>query len=285
MHGYRALIEERESIEVWRDAFQVAQAYARLKSKARRRRIDFQAIWNQTELPHPRWNSFAALFSLFADRDREAGKASYCLVLDADNVIYRKDLSLQSLGSSAGLQHRSVALQMALFMAPANESQIQRHGRVYPKFQGSTILFRKTRWLMEVLLGIIGLSFGIEEWVPAYLWADAAIRSSLRFRVEYVAGVSGHQMNQNLWLAAVLSNWGGVARDEICGYHLPQQAGARQWPLLAVNLYCPSGHYKRRRDGHFKSEGYYTRQMARCFARNRRARTHYFNITARPGID
>uniref|UniRef100_A0A7S4C6Y2 Uncharacterized protein n=1 Tax=Chrysotila carterae TaxID=13221 RepID=A0A7S4C6Y2_CHRCT len=75
-------------------------------------------------------------------------------------------------------------------------------------------------------------SLATQSWTPDYLWNDRAIRIALRHRVEYLPGLSGSQMNQNLWLAAYIKNWAGAAHAEICGYYVPEES------VLPVHLFC-----------------------------------------------
>eukprot|EP00965_Chrysotila_dentata_P212599 6187136-Pleurochrysis_carterae.AAC.3 len=81
----------------------------------------------------------------------------YIFYLDADNFILRPDIALQTFISATGMHmNRSVVITAGTTKYDA------RYGSV-PRFQGSTILFRRTPWTMWFLRGVVGLGWEIRS--------------------------------------------------------------------------------------------------------------------------
>jgi len=149
MHGYHMDKEFRDSDPIWEDAWRAAMHEEKNFKNSGPPKPPEKGI------PHPRWNSYAKLYTMFAERDY----LEYIFYLDADNHIARPDIALQTLIAMSGLHiNRSVTITLG------TTKNNTRYGLV-PRFQGSTIIFRRTKWTLDLLRGVVGLGWGVHRWV------------------------------------------------------------------------------------------------------------------------
>jgi len=274
LHGYQSFQELRNTAEIWADAWYASMREdGKSDGLSQRGRVEHDELVAAGPkipakgLPHARWNSYAKLYTIFASHP----EIEYIFYLDADNFILRPDIALQTFISATGMHmNRSVVITAGTTKYDA------RYGSV-PRFQGSTILFRRTPWTMWFLRGVVGLGWEIRRWIPKEFYNDKWLHQALYSRIEYVPNVSGFQMNQNLWLAAYYNNWQGTRR-EICPYRVPNLDSRKPKPfynytgssIFPIRIFCAADDVRLISKKAAPDRPPDPRMMSHCFAKVRR---------------